>query len=406
MSPEQAEGRLDRLGPTSDVYSLGATLYCLLTGHPPFQGDEVAEVLSRVRDGSFPRPRELDRAIPPALEAICLKAMALRPEDRYPSARILAGEIDRWLADEPISARRDPWPTRLSRWARRHKPLVTGAGALLITALIGLSIGIVAVKNEQRQTETQRVALKHKSDELSQNVEALRRKDYINRVNLAFRECTGDNVALADKLLDGCPEDLRGWEWSYVKRQCHLELKTFAAKSGGICSVAFSPDGRWIASGEGNINSAGEYEGPGELVVRDVASGQERFAHRELKGSVNAVAVSPDGRWLASGSAYGVGARNTDLALWDADTGTRKWIKTGLKTGITKLKVSPDSRRIVACFTSRLEVPSGTSSVRVWDVVSSSEVLALPPRQGSLSNLDISTDGKQIALAVNDIVEV
>ena len=84
--------------------------------------------------------------------------------------------------------------------------MVAGAGAF-ITALLGLSIGIVAVKNEQRQTESQRKALKIKSDELSQNVEALRRKDYISRVNLAFRECNDDNVAFADELLDSSFHD-------------------------------------------------------------------------------------------------------------------------------------------------------------------------------------------------------
>ena len=85
MSPEQAVGDLDRLGRASDVYSLGATLYCLLTGKPPFEGHDLAIVLENVRRGEFPRPRQVNRIIDPALEAICLKAMALRPEDRYPT---------------------------------------------------------------------------------------------------------------------------------------------------------------------------------------------------------------------------------------------------------------------------------------------------------------------------------
>ena len=83
MSPEQAEGDLERLGPRSDVYSLGATLYCLLTGRPPFEGDDVGDVLRAVQRGEFPPPRQLDPSIDRALEAVCLKAMATRPEDRY-----------------------------------------------------------------------------------------------------------------------------------------------------------------------------------------------------------------------------------------------------------------------------------------------------------------------------------
>ena len=116
MSPEQAAGDLDRLGPRSDVYSLGATLYCLLTGKPPFEGD-VGEVLRKVGRGEFPRPRQLDPSIDPALEAICLKAMATRPEDRYPSCRSLADDVERWEADEPVSVYRAPASVRLLRWA-------------------------------------------------------------------------------------------------------------------------------------------------------------------------------------------------------------------------------------------------------------------------------------------------
>jgi WD40 repeat protein len=397
MSPEQAEGQSDRLGPASDVYSLGATLYCLLTGRPPFEGGDVPRILTGVRTGSFPRPREVDRAIPAALEAICLKAMSLWPGDRYPSARGLAGEIDRWLADEPVSACRDPWPTRVSRWARRHKPLVAGAGALLITALVGLTIGIVAVKKEQRQTEAQRVALKLKSDALSRSVEALRRKDYISRVNLAMRECENDNIANADELLDGCPEDLRAWEWDYVKRQCHLELKTFPGTSAHVSSVAFSPDGKWIASGSG-------FRGPGGLVVRDVSTGRELFAHRDLQGTVDAVAFSPDGRWIASGGAY-------DLMIWDAATGQRRWLKTGLPSRVVKLKFSPDSRRIVGCLGNVNGLSTGslypfTGYVKLWDVASGSEVDTLPERRNGLCSLDLSPDGKQVALAGFPVVEI
>src|SRR5262249_44116592 len=95
MSPEQAAGDLDRLGRAREVYSWGATLYCLLVGRPPFEGG-AGEVLRSVREGNFPPPRSLDPMIDRALEAVCLKAMALRSEDRYGAANQLAEDLERW----------------------------------------------------------------------------------------------------------------------------------------------------------------------------------------------------------------------------------------------------------------------------------------------------------------------
>jgi len=156
MSPEQAAGRLDLLGPPSDVYSLGATLYCLLTGRPPFSGVEIGSVLRDVQEGHFPRPREIKDAIDPALEAVCLKAMSRRPEDRYATPRLLAEDIERWLADEPVSAYPDPLSTRVGRWARRHRPVVVGCAVLLLTSVVGLAMSTALIRREQLRTEAQR----------------------------------------------------------------------------------------------------------------------------------------------------------------------------------------------------------------------------------------------------------
>ena len=104
MSPEQAAGLLDQLGPVSDVYSLGATLYHLLTGQPPFKGVPRGALLEMIQVGGFLRPREVNPDVPAPLEAICLKAMCPKAEGRHPSARALAGDLERWLDDEPIAA--------------------------------------------------------------------------------------------------------------------------------------------------------------------------------------------------------------------------------------------------------------------------------------------------------------
>jgi serine/threonine protein kinase len=126
MSPEQAAGRIDALGPASDIYSLGATLYFLLTGQPPVREANVQLVLARVQTGDVVPPRKVKRGVPPGLDAICRKAMALRPEDRYATAQELAGDVSRWLADEPVMGWREPLGERFQRLTRKHSRFFVG----------------------------------------------------------------------------------------------------------------------------------------------------------------------------------------------------------------------------------------------------------------------------------------
>src|SRR6516165_9202052 len=149
MSPEQAEGRLERVGPLSDVYSLGATLYCLLTAKPPIEETDIGEALRRVQRGEFPPPRAVRPDSPQGLEAICLKAMALKPEARYPSAPALAEDLEHWLADEPVSAYRDPLSVRLVRCGRQHRTAAVGIGALLVGGVVALAVGAALIGREQ-----------------------------------------------------------------------------------------------------------------------------------------------------------------------------------------------------------------------------------------------------------------
>jgi serine/threonine-protein kinase len=150
MSPEQAAGRLDVLGPQSDVYSLGATLYHLLSGQPPFAGPDVGAVLRQVQAGDYLPLRQVKPQVPAALAAVCRKAMRLRLEDRYATPAALAQDVERWLADEAVSVHREPWSARLSRWGRRHRGLAAGTATAVAVALVSLAVGLLVVAGKNR----------------------------------------------------------------------------------------------------------------------------------------------------------------------------------------------------------------------------------------------------------------
>ncbi len=154
MSPEQARGDVGALCPRSDVYSLGATLYALLTGQPPYHAERAGAVLAAVQKGGFVPPRKLRPAIDRALVAVCLKAMALLPVDRYDSARALAGDLRLWTAGEPVSAWREPVPRRARRWARRHRTAMTAAA---IGVLVALAASVIIALLQAQATSRERL---------------------------------------------------------------------------------------------------------------------------------------------------------------------------------------------------------------------------------------------------------
>jgi serine/threonine protein kinase len=174
-SPEQVAGRLDLLGPASDVYGLGATLYTLLTGRAPVEAGELGEVLRRVERGEIPPPRSIEPTVPAPLEAICRKAMALRPEDRYASARELAADVTRWLDDEPVGAYREPISERAGRWMRRHRTLATSAAAVLAFGILAIAGFGAALAGKNRELDTKNSELAGKNRELEASTEDLKR---------------------------------------------------------------------------------------------------------------------------------------------------------------------------------------------------------------------------------------
>ncbi|HZW32297.1 MAG TPA: tetratricopeptide repeat protein [Isosphaeraceae bacterium] len=182
MSPEQAAGAVESLGPATDVYGLGAILFALLTGEAPVEGGAIEEVLDRVRRGAIRSPRSLNPSIPRALEAVCLKALATEPKDRYPTALALAEEIEHWLADEPVTAYVEPMLARVRRWSRRHQRLVTGATAAGLVAAAALIVitAVISTWNQRLETTIQKLA--------TANQTILRYNEQITRQNHELEE--------------------------------------------------------------------------------------------------------------------------------------------------------------------------------------------------------------------------
>jgi WD40 repeat protein/serine/threonine protein kinase/tetratricopeptide (TPR) repeat protein len=375
MSPEQAAGRLDQLGPATDIYSLGATLYALLTGQAPYPAGD----LDSVQKSDFPRPRTVKPRVPPALEAVCLKAMARRPADRYRTALALAEDVDHWLADELVTAWREPLLVRVRRWGRQHRPLVAGAAALLLTSAIGLVVGLILVSKEQAATAKERdqKELARRDAVAARDAEAAafqrsRHGIYITQLG-HVRAVYQTDPGLALGLLEDaerCPPDLREFTWRFYHRLCRRDRDAWAAHFRPVTFLAFLSDGRQLVT-------AGL---DGRVKVWDPAGrrpSREWPAHRD---DLLAAALSVDGKLLATGDRKGT------IKVWDIQTGTERVALQALGQPVQAIALAGD--RVAA---------SGVDTLVVWALDRGEPLSRWTATPGAFWTLAFRPDGRQLA---------
>lgn len=361
MSPEQARGEGHKIDVRGDVYSLGVIFYELLTGELPFRGSSRMLIFQLLEDE--PRsPRRINDKIPRDLETICLKAMAKDRSLRYSSAAELSAELRRWYAGTPIHARPLSAAGRLARWFGRNPLVATLAAAVFLALVLGTTISTYfAIKAENRaQLAVWRL---YSSD--------------MKTAQLAWH---GGQIGITDNLLqrhgpESATSDLRGFEWYYLYRLCHGDLLTLKGHTGGIRTVAFSPDGRRLASGDGN----------GHIRIWDPVGGQQLLPIGGHNGSLNCLAFFPDGDRLVSAGG------DCLLRIWDLDTGNQILPLTGHTAAVSSVAVSNDGQRIASS--------SLDGTIIVWNSVNGDKLFVPTGRMGRINGVAFSPDGGRLALA-------
>jgi WD40 repeat protein/serine/threonine protein kinase len=335
MSPEQALGKRLLIDHRTDLYSLGVTLYELLTLEPDFSGRDREELLRQIAFEEPPAPHHRNKAIPKELETIILKTMEKNPEARYATAKEAADDLQRFLDQKPIQARRPTILQRASKWCRRN-PLLAGAlTAVVATIVLGTVVAwllaVWALRENSRaddraaEADRQRKAVQEANEEM-------RQRWYAASTNLMQQAWDSGQMGRLRSLLaetEDYPD--RDFEWYYCQRLCHLELQTFVGHRAGLTALSWSPNGKWLATGSGDAT----------VRVWDVASGRCLLTLGGHTGRIGCVAWSPDGKWLASAS------EDTTAKIWEAIGGRLLQTLRGHGGGVYGVSWSPDGKRLV-----------------------------------------------------------
>ncbi|HVS36431.1 MAG TPA: serine/threonine-protein kinase [Gemmataceae bacterium] len=368
MAPEQAGNRAVKVGPAADVYALGAMLYELLTGRPPFKAATTLDtVLQVINDEPVP-PRQLQPKTPRDLDTICLKCLRKEPKKRYGSAEELAEDLARYLDGKPITARRVGRLERGWRWCRRN-PVAAWLTAMVFSSLAA-GAGIASWFAVQAHEEAQQVRdEKHKVLDEELRVRRHLYDAQMSRVQLAWEENERDAIPpLLDEQTPARTDgvDLRGFEWYFWLHRKPTPL--FAVRS----LAAFHTDGRRVAWP--TVFNGKETQ----FTVWDAETGQDiyTFSTPIIPGG-ECLAFSPDGRFMALGGAIWpnnpvqLAARGQEITLrvYDAATGTELRVLP-CPAAISSVEFSADGGRVAAATTD--------GKARVWDAALGTPLFAFP----------------------------
>lgn len=374
MPPEQAEGRIDAIDERSDVYSLGAVLYEILTGTTPYTGRGTREILDKVIN-STPVP-VLNSApdVPPPLAMLCEKALQKEPERRYQTAGGLAEEVQRFVAGSLVRAYRYSLREIFSHYYRRYRGLINVSVASLLL-LIGMGVfSYISIMQARDREHEQRLAAEEAQRNEAVARSAAERAGYITQLQLIQAFTDSQSQGMANEVAAKTLPTQRGWEWGFLVNRANPALRTVLTPGTRIDSATISPDGSLIAT-----SSQG-----GPVQVWDLATGALKTTC-EGEGLIisEVCSFSPDGtRVLTAGT-------DDAVRVWAVGSGKRLHLLSGHGARVTSATFSADGTEIYSAAVD--------GKIRIWNAVNGELAQVLEPGLGEVSKVVCCSEGNLIA---------